>query len=61
VYIETESTVEDGVLTELRKLRIDGTEDELKQFALTFMDAIADGKAKRQVDVTKVVIKLIAG
>lgn len=61
MYIETESKVEDGKLTELKKLRIDGTEDELKEFAMTFMDAVAEGKAKRQVDVTKITVKLITG
>jgi len=58
MYIETESKVEDGKLTELKKLRIDGSEDELKEFAMVFMDAIAYGKAKRQVDATKIIVKL---
>lgn len=60
MYLETRSTVEDGELVELRKLKIEGTEDELKSLAMTLMDAVDNGKAKRQIEATKLVVKLLA-
>lgn len=59
MYIETRSAVEDGKLTDLRKLKIEGTEDELKKFAFSIMDAIDAGKAKFMVDETKVIVKVV--
>lgn len=58
MYIETESLVEEGKLTALRKLKIKGTEDELKKFAFVLMDAVDKGKAKHEVDETKITVKL---
>jgi hypothetical protein len=59
VYIETESAIEDGRLTALRKLKIEGTDDELRTFALHILDALDEGKTKFRVDETRVVVKRV--
>ena len=48
-----------GKRTVTDKVRIKGTEDELRDFALAVLEAIDDGKTKVYVDGCPVVIKLI--
>jgi hypothetical protein len=57
MYLETESLVEDGQIVCLRKLRIQGTEAELRNFALAVLDALETGKKKFYADETRVIVK----
>lgn len=59
LYIETHSLVEGDTITELRKLKIEGTDEELKDFAFRLMDAVEQGKIKFMLDETKVIIKRV--
>lgn len=59
MYLQAESLVEGDRVTILKKFRIEGDKDELRNFALGIMDAVESGKKKINVDGTKVIVKCL--
>lgn len=49
----------DNGKTVTNKVKIKGTEDELRDLALTVLEAIDDGKSKACIDGVPLVIKLV--
>jgi hypothetical protein len=61
MQLQTESvTTPDDDIATMTKLRISGTDEELRRLAFLLMDAISDGKAKHKLEGgAKIIVKRV--